>query len=148
MEAGQGVIDDSSQLQAKIYGLLAKLISASDNDPLYKAFAKSRIVTMSGDYTKPADSAVLVIDTTKDIVRDYDSVGMLSDSLKKAGLFVTGADSSGKTDTLSVWDSEQLPYTDNADSALGTYSLVRILAQKQGKYGLNGKVGRAFPDME
>ncbi|MBR4748174.1 MAG: copper transporter [Abditibacteriota bacterium] len=147
-ETGQGVIEDTRQLQAKIYGLLAKLISEPGSEELFKAFSKSKIVTMTGDFSAPCDSAVLIIDSTRDIFKDPDSVTRLASSLKNAGVFAAGADSSGKTDTLSVWDNEQIPYADNADSALGAYSVVRILADKQGIYGLNGKTGRTFPDTE
>ncbi len=147
-ETGQGEINDSSFIQTKVAGLFAGLLAEDNTDTVLAAFSKSKMFSLSGDYSGKNDAVVLLNFSDKNMIKNTQAVGIFADTLKKKGLFIAGADTSGKTDTVSVWENEQIPYIDNADSNLGAFSLTKILEQKQGKYGLNRKLGRSYPDPE
>ncbi len=144
--AGQGKIEDITQIQTKVYGLYTGLISGKAEDGVVQAFSKCRSFDISGDFSFASDSVVVIVNTDKKIIKNNQAVSLFTDTAKKTELFVCGADTSGTGNAVSLFDDVQIPYVDNADSNLGVYSLIKVLSQKQGRYGLNRKLGSSFPE--
>ena len=144
-ESGHGVIKDVTLRRSKFYGIISRVISG-ELESCVNSFKKSNLFSLVGDYNKKPDTILILGDlSSAKGLSDTQSVNIMTNSLKGTGLPVIGGETTGKTNSPSVWSSEDIPNVDNIETALGKISIIYALADKSGRYGIKKTSNKKYP---